>query len=81
MKRNIDTKDISKMVIVKNLEGERLNFRILSGFDELKMKWGDYGFFFYMWVLSYFKCLLGKPISFCFISSLSNVYVGVPLKC
>lgn len=33
-------------VTVKNYEGGKLNFMVLSGLDEVKMKWGDYGFIF-----------------------------------
>ena len=52
LKRNINTKDASEMGTVKNWEGKRLNFMVLSGFDEVKMKWGDYGFIFSMQVFS-----------------------------
>ena len=65
--------------MAKNEEGGKLNFMVLSGFDEVKMKWGDYGFIFSMQVFGTLN-VSWKPVSFCLKNSLSNTNVEVPLK-
>ena len=52
---------------------------ILSGSDEVKMKWEDYGFIFSMQVFGTLN-VSWKPVSFCLKNSLSNTNVEVPLK-
>ena len=52
---------------------------VLSGSDEVKMKWGDYGFIFSMQVFGTLN-VSWKPVSFCLKNSLSNTNVEVPLK-
>lgn len=51
---------------------------VLSGLDGVKMKWGDYGFIFFMQVFGTLN-VSWKPIS-CLKNSLSNASVEVPLN-